>query len=338
MEILICATNLAVPACVSMAKERTGQNIMLITDQPNIDQFFRFIDLPNVKIIRQESDYSSLDILGVLKAKRRIRNLLMSEKVEKVHYFHQAFGGFLNWIISYCHDEYKAKVEFHRVLRNLQYPKANLSLRLLGMLVKQRLFFGHAPSVQSNGKGMLFPKISEKFAKDNEVKEVIYTPNKSLLMNTTLTLQKKLGIEIDDNVVVLLTGSSVASGIVEEHEYSQKINELISAIGGDRIICKCHPRYNDENEAERRLAHIPSFVPMEFLIHCFHYYIGTHSTILKFAAENGSIAISLMEYITPTDQSQRDRFHDYFKGTDVLFPQTLQEIINILNSKNNKDD
>lgn len=328
MELLLCNTNLAVTTVVCQLFKQPDRRFVVFTDVKSIYTFLSLVALPNMELHFMESNYGLLSIQKMLNMRKKIKTLVEKKEITKVYCYHQAFGGFYNWIISFCHKQ-GCRVMYYRLLDNLVLPTAK-DLNAMKLRIAYKLLYSTDIIVLDRGNSCILPKLSPRFYRKNDIKEDRYIVDEKIIEKVSQIVLDKLGIALNDNAVLLLTGSVLDTGQVTKAEYSQKIKELIDAIGASHIVAKCHPRFNDETEDEKRLVHIPSYIPMEFLLSYFKVYIGYNSTILKMAAYKGNTAISLVSYMVPVNIERRDNWYIYFGKSNIVYPKNITEILNAI--------
>lgn len=175
------------------------------------------------------------------------------------------------------------------------------------------------------------PSLSKKFFDKNKIHNIE--------CNSDLTIIAKYisnKFIIDKDKILLLTGSVVASHLIDEEIYTQYINNIISAIGDKKIISKCHPRFNDLFGKECDLQQIPSFIPGNLIINNFEYFIGYNSTLLVEAAVSGKKAISLIDLIPPINSQTSQYMHTFLsnrlKGKGLIYyPKNIEELLSYIN-------
>lgn len=328
MELLLCNTNLAVTTVVCQLVKQPDKKFIVFTDVKNIYAFLSLIAPSNMELHFIESNYGLLSLWGLLKKREEIKTLVVKKGVNNVYCYHQAFGGFYNWIISYCHKQ-GCKITYYRLLDNLVLPPAK-GLRAFKLKMIYRLIYSTDIVVLERGNSYILPKLSLTFYRENEINEERYLVDEEVIEKVSQKVLSNLGLTINEHAILLLTGSVLDTGQVSIQEYSQKIKDLIQNVGSNRIVAKCHPRFNDETCDEKKLAHIPSYIPMEFLLGHFKVYIGYNSTILKIAADKGLTAISLVSYMEPIDEERRDKWYIYFGKSNIIYPKTVFEILNVI--------
>lgn len=325
-ELLILSSNLAVRTVVTQVKMHPTTNYVILTDQLNIKKFLDFLDIPNSHIFLMKSSFKLQDIWGIYKQKRELKKFLDFDFV-KLHFYHQAYGDLFNWIIPYCHKK-GVKIEHHRVMPAMHYPWLKMKWKDV-LLTFQYRFFYKTDMKLMNEAGLHSPYILPEFYRKNDVKEIELDIDEDVIKKCSLLIMEKLNVSNKADVV-LLTGSVLSYKRVAEEEYNDKIKQIIMAVGKDRLVAKCHPRFDDESEVERTLTHIPSFIPMGFLLDFFTYFVGYTSTVLREAYLNGKTAVSLLEYLPAMDNDYKNYWYSYFQNINMLYPQTVGEIKEIL--------
>lgn len=328
MELLLCNTNLAVTTVVCQLVKHPDKQFMVLTDVKNIFTFLSLIAPSNMELHFIKSDYSLLSLWELLKKRREIKALVAKSEIDNVYCYHQAFGGFYNWIITYCHKR-GCKITYYRLLENLTLPHAK-GLNAFKLRMIYSFLYSTDIVALDRGNSYMLPKLSSTFYQKNKINEERYLVDEKIIEKVAQIILCKLGLTINGHVVLLLTGSVLDTEQVTMTEYSQKIKKLIEHIGSNRIIAKCHPRFTDETEEEKKLAHIPFYIPMEFLLDYFKIFIGYNSTILKIAADKGHTAISLISYMKPVDGKRRDNWYIYFGKSNIVYPKTITEILNAI--------
>lgn len=327
MKLLLFNTNLAARSVLSYAE--SGEKLIVLTDQKGIYELMSLLDYQNVQLHFISAGYSLSQPSRLFKAKSSIRLLFNENKIDEVVFYHQAFGGFYNWIIWYAHQKH-IPILYQRCVKPLETGQPDHSLRAIKHYLTYKLCYHTDVAMYTNGTKGTTPRLTDKFRKDNGVFEQWVFWKDENVKTSGKRVAEKLSLPPIKGKVLLLSGSVVATGAVESSVYENKMKELITAIGADEIICKCHPRFSDETEEEKVLPHIPAYIPMELLLQQFKVVIGYGSSVLLNAADNGQIAISLVDYLPEKSALRKDVFYDYFKGSKVIFIRSSQELLNII--------
>ena len=316
MELILCNNNLSVAYVVSLLYSNKNEKYILLTDQPNIEKFFLLLSVENINLQFLASSYEYWDI-RLFKAKKFVKTLFSQNDIHKVRMYHQAFGGLYNWIAYYANKK-GVCVEYNRIVKDQKYPKAHFTFNVLNLKLQYLFLFNTSINVLDRGNKTFMPKLSKKFFNKNNVHEIKLEVNNDIIQSISQQIACKLGLENNSNTVVLLTGSVISTKQVDISEYVIKTESLINYIGSENIVCKCHPRFDDEIEAEKKLQHIPSYIPMEFLLPYFNIFVGYNSTVLLQAVKNGKIAISLLDYYNPISVERRNQWYSYFSDGKIV--------------------
>jgi len=329
MKILLFNTNLAAKYVLSEIER--GDNIIILTDQKSIKMLIERLNYKNVELHYMQSDgFSLFNLIQLYKARKKIRALFEQNNIEELVYFHQAFGGFFNWIITYAHG-LGIRISYQRVMRQLNsLPFKGISAWKCKL--KYKLFFSTDVNPIASGTHYPTPSLSQKFIRKNNIIE----RNGKIDNNAILSVEKKLfniiNLPIKGHVILLLTGSVLSTGQVEYIEYKEKMTALIQSLGTTRIICKCHPRFTDEIQIEKSLPHIPSYIPMELLENFFSIYIGYGSSVLIDVARQNKLSISLIDYFECTSPARHRILHQYFAHENVKFAKNIKDISLTINN------
>ncbi|WP_302561859.1 hypothetical protein [Phocaeicola coprocola] len=322
MKLILFNTNLAIKTVLSQIA--TKENYIIFTDLENIEKFFNYIHFNNIHIFKIKSKYGWKDLRALLQAKLWIKSFFKQNHIEQITYYHQAYGDFYNWIITYAHH-LNIEIKYYRVLKNINYPKLH-SLLGYSTWLKYKLLFNTDVIIQNRGNQTIFPKLSQSFLTRNNIEEYTFKEDIQAIKETSEKLRKQLSLNITPNSIILLTGSIIATNQVEINEYTNKTRNLIKKLGKENIICKCHPRFQDEIKDEKELQHIPNFIPMELLLDFFPTYIGYNSTILISAAQINKTAISLIDYYTPISIERKNKWYNYFSNANIKYIKDIQEL------------
>lgn len=328
MKVLLFNTNLAARSVLSQLA--SGEKTVILTDQENIIKLIKLLNYDNIELLFFHSNYSLFNLPSLFKAKRRIIKLFKTHRIDEVVYYHQAYGGFYNWILVYAHS-IDVKNSYHRVIKQVGGEKVN-SLRSIINKWKYKLLYKTDVEIVKTGGSGLTPRLTDKFKERNGVNEKWATWDDKVIYLVSEEIAKSLQISTFDNKILLLTGSVIAAKQVDEMEYRIKMQELIESVGRDNIVCKCHPRFNDEIKAEMSLPHIPSYVPMELLMGKFKIVVGYGSSVLLDAAKKGLLSVSLVDYFQSTPPIRKTVLHDYFEGSKVVFINNIEELTTNINN------
>ncbi len=321
MKILLFNTNPATRFVLSQLEK--GEKTLVLTDQENIRKLMEVLNYDHVILHYLRSDYF-FDLLQLYKARNTVKRLFEENEIDELVYYHQAFGSFFNWIITYAHRK-NVRIVYQRVIRQLEAPPYK-GLKAWKCKLANKILYSTDVNPIDTGAHRPIPSLSRNFIQKNAIVEEKGIINSHAISEVGRKLFATINISVTDKTVLLLTGSIISTGQVEEMEYKEKIKMLIESIGPSNIVCKCHPRFTDEVELEKSLPHIPSYIPMELLTSFFSIYIGFGSSVLIDAARNGKLAIALTDYFQSVNPNRRVALHEYFVGDSVKFVKNIQEL------------
>ena len=328
MKILLYNTNLATQSVITQLKK--NEKFVVITDQKNIVELLELLNFDNVEVLYVRSGFTILELPDLIKSKKIIKELFINNSFSDLIFYHQAFGGFYNWIIAYAHKN-NVIISYHRVVKKID--GANVySISALKCKLSYALLYQTEVKIVRIGGGGFSPKLTDRFFKKNHVKEKWAVYDDNIVSSVGRLIMSKLNIPICENKVLLLTGSVVSTNRVNIEDYCKKMEILIDTIGRDNIVCKCHPRFDDEIEVEKKLPHLPSFVPMELLGDLFSVYIGFASSVLINVAKQGKKSVSLINYLDIDDEVLRNTLSNYLADSGVIFIEKIYELKKILSN------
>ena len=328
MELFLCANNISVKYVLCRIKDISPEKSIVFTDQYNIFQFFDYLKIDNTQVFFIQSSVKWYGLLDLHRLKKKVRQILSKElDLNHVHMYHQAFGGFYNWIINYCHKLH-VPITYHRRVAPLQMPIAKASLSSIKAKIIYKLYYSTSIETLDNGRSIT-PKLAPSFFHNNSIKVAIATEDKETTIVYAREILKKTGIDIDKNSLLLLTGCVVDSNLICVEEYKKKMALLLNKIKDRQIVCKCHPRFSDEIEEEKELPHIPSFIPINILLSFFSVVIGYSSYALVEATQANVRSISLIDFFIPSSTEKRDNYRSYL-GESVIYPKDVSEILDII--------
>tara|TARA_R110002049_G_scaffold2365_2_gene17256 strand:- start:13365 stop:14387 length:1023 start_codon:yes stop_codon:yes gene_type:complete len=333
MKLIFCISNLFIPATLTLIKEAGDKHVLVYTDQKGILEFFESIHLKNVTIYYRQEIYlrkSLKSIVGYFKVRNKILKELQSYSFSELYFFHNIFGMIENWLMKALSS--KMKIYQIPIFNELQFDKKYTIKSLKGVL---RALVIDKVKVEPlwNGHRFIY-RASDSFFKSIKAKIIKLSIDdafiKEIIQDT---------FRFGDSKMVLLTGSVIELKQVSEDEYIKKINVLIEKIGRKHISAKPHPRLNNRYGFENDLNLIPSFIPANVLFSKFKIFIGYSSSVLSEVADNGGIAISLLDYFKPVSNQYRNTYKNYLndnleKGI-IHYPTNIDSVISIL--RNNSE-
>lgn len=329
MDLIICLSNLFVPHTLTLIKN-SNKKILIYTDQKGMYKFFTELSLPNVDVYLREDFRIKRDIVSVYRfiAKRReLFKWIIRKNPEGVYFFHNTFGSIDNYFIKKLSNKVNV---FHMPVFN-EFP-FDIIYNIESIIGVLKGYFIHGILTKPLWTGDRFIyKLPKKFFIKNRIK-ILKSNIDEDYINTLIS--KKF--DFAKKEIVLLTGSIIELSPIDKKEYITKVNDIINALGKDRIIAKPHPLYPDRFGLEKELEVIPYYVPANLLYSLFNTFIGYESSVLSEAANYNLKAISTIDYIESNSKLHKKNYKNYLisnsKSGNILFPKTVEEIQIILNN------
>lgn len=327
--LLICNSNMFVPVTMTEVLSHPENQYIVISDTDNIQQFFQFLSMQNVKYYHYGFNPQQEGRFSFIKKKKDLLKYVSQFNICKVVFFHAEFGGMANWLLEKLSK--RIPIQYCKLYDSIPAPKAPLSSKSLKLKISERLYWGQKMDILE-GVSTLFPSLPESFFRKVRA-QINKMPVDNLLISSFLS--NKLREFNIKGKYVLLTGTTVHDGWYSEEIYTSFINELIEVLGQENVVSKCHPRYHELFGKECNLTQIPSYIPGNVLIDSFDYYIGLDSTLLVEAARAGKIAISYIDWLHPDEQKCKV-LHAFFENRlqgkgKIFFPTSMEEFKKILN-------
>lgn len=322
---IICNSNLFVPYVLTEILTHKEEHYLILTDIDNIECFFNEVCPDNAEMLR----YYQPEGKKILKSRRKLIESTDKYNIHKIIFFHAEFGGIINWFILKKSKD--TVICYCKVFNRQPFPKAH-GLKAIKSWLFNRFFNGTSMDILVNNS-RLFPSLPDSFF----VK--VRAENYEIIIDNGIInsfISSKLNILNSGAKVLLLTGSSVAVGYIEEKEYTSKTDALIEAIGKENIITKCHPRFTDVFGKEKEMVKVPSYIPGNLIVNYFDVCIGNHSTMLVEAAIAGKLAISLLDYYNQDSKQKlglKAFFEDRLQGrARIYYPTSITEVLSLISS------
>lgn len=304
MHLIFCLSNLFVPHTLTLIKERK-EKVMVYTDQEGIYKYFNELNLTNVEVFYRKDLKIGKNIKSakrIINKRKEILAWLVQHSIEKTYFFHNTYGSIENWLIKKMAK--KSQLYHIPVFNELPF-QVNYNVRSILGILKNYFIHGILTEPLWEGKDFRY-KLPESFFIKYHI-EKIELEIDDVFINEVIT--KKFNLI--NKKIVLLTGSVVETGQVEESEYVKKINNLINFVGKEKIIAKPHPRFPNRYGLEKELDLIPHYIPANVLYSIFSTFVGYSTTTLSEAAERGLVAISTLDYFDSTNVEKTKHYKEY---------------------------
>lgn len=304
MDVIFCLSNLFVPHTLTLVKG-SDRKVLVYTDQEGMYKFFTGLGLKNVEIFYRKDlkirrDLSSA--IRIVTKRNEILKWLLEKNPQRIYFFHNTFGDLENWLIKKLSK--KSQLVHIPVFNELPF-QVNYNVRSILGILKNYFVHGILTEPLWEGKDFRY-KLPESFFIKYHI-EKIELEIDDVFINEVIT--KKFNLI--NKKIVLLTGSVVETGQVEESEYVKKINNLINFVGKEKIIAKPHPRFPNRYGLEKELDLIPYYIPANVLYSIFSTFIGYSTTTLSEAAERGLVATSTLDYFDSTNEEKTKHYKEY---------------------------
>lgn len=314
---IICNTNMAVPSVLSLVMENPAVRFVILSDTQNIITFLNSIQLNNCNIIK----YNNYSRFFSYAPKKELIKAMRAYNVKQVYFFHFDYGSLANWYLKKISR--KSRVYFCYLYDRKPYKKLFFKecykLKLLEFLHYGIWMDYHDEKIPS-APPSFYRKINAETIKIDVKQDCIKSAVERLLPIS------------NKGKVVLLAGSILSRNVVDKDEYSNKINELIGLIGVDKVVVKCHPRFDDMSQEEKGLEQISSFIPGNLLVYYYDIFIGYDSLLLVEAAHAGKKAISLINVFDGKDVILKNNSIRYLEERlegrgEIGYPNSVSEAI-----------
>ena len=290
MHILICNSNMFIPIVLTTILNNSEQRYLIYVDIPDIYTFLGKLNLPNNCMLLKYPH--NINWKNANKAKQFIWNQLVHIDIKSITFYHTEYGELATWLISkYSRN---TTIYFQSPFPSFCFKK-KISLKALKLFLVYKIVY-NTDIVPMNYGNDILPSISPRFFKKNNV------INKNAVIDDELVynyVSEKLNLNNNNRSILLVTGSNIAAGFCDETDYGKIINSILSALGKDKFMIKCHPRFDDLLSIEKMLPAIPKYVPGNLILPLFDCYIGLCSTLLSEAANVGKCSICLL-YTSPS--------------------------------------
>lgn len=325
MHLLICNSNMFIPIVLTTVLNNSDQRYLIYVDIPSIYMFFDKLNLPENCNLLKYPHY--INWKNANKAKQFIWNQLEHIDIKSITFYHTAYGELATWLISkYSRN---TTIYFQSPFPSFCFKK-RISLKALKLFLVYKIIYNTDIIPMDSGNNTL-PSISPKFFKKNNV------INKNAMVDNDLVcnyVNEKLNLNNNNSSILLVTGSNITAGFCDETDYGKIINSILSALGKDKFMVKCHPRFDDLLSIEKMLPAIPKYIPGNVILPLFDCYIGLCSALLIEAANVGKCSISILNLLN-IDFKLKSVLKDSLEvrlksGSTIYYPNSISELNDIV--------
>ena len=314
-----------IPIVLTTILNNSEQRYLIYVDIPDIYTFLGKLNLPNNCMLLKYPH--NINRKNANKAKQFIWNQLVHIDIKSITFYHTEYGELATWLISkYSRN---TTIYFQSPFPSFCFKK-KISLKALKLFLVYKIVY-NTDIVPMNYGNDILPSISPRFFKKNNV------INKNAVIDDELVynyVSEKLNLNNNNRSILLVTGSNIAAGFCDETDYGKIINSILSALGKDKFMIKCHPRFDDLLSIEKMLPAIPKYVPGNLILPLFDCYIGLCSTLLSEAANVGKCSISILNLLN-IDFKLKSVLKDSIEiklksGSTIYYPNSISELNDIV--------
>lgn len=314
-----------IPIVLTTILNNSEQRYLIYVDIPDIYTFLGKLNLPNNCMLLKYPH--NINWKNANKAKQFIWNQLVHIDIKSITFYHTEYGELATWLISkYSRN---TTIYFQSPFPSFCFKK-KISLKALKLFLVYKIVY-NTDIVPMNYGNDILPSISPRFFKKNNV------INKNAVIDDELVynyVSEKLNLNNNNRSILLVTGSNIAAGFCDETDYGKIINSILSALGKDKFMIKCHPRFDYLLSIEKMLPAIPKYVPGNLILPLFDCYIGLCSTLLSEAANVGKCSISILNLLN-IDFKLKSVLKDSIEiklksGSTIYYPNSISELNDIV--------
>ena len=333
--VIIVLSYLALPTVSALIEQRIGQCIVVTPLRP-LAKFLRRL-YPDVTVQQfDRNPHVKNSPLGILLKVHRVRqqmsqvwSQLRQTSDAEVYLLNSTFCEFEAWLFKKLGTRNRLYFE---AAEHMPHLPVDWSPKALTGRLWRRLVYG-IDFVPLAGVGLTYYSIGDKFRSATGALR-FQVPDRPDLSSRIAAAYP----EVENGAVLLLCGMT-AGKLVEEGHYATHVSEVIAlahAIFGEhRVRAKSHPRFPDYVSAEANLPAIPPEVPANLIFGRFAVVIGYSSAALAEAANEGTVAVSLLRLMSPISEEVRDSHVTYLENLSsglIHYPESLQQLEQLLKS------
>ena len=335
IKILFCISYLNIPIVITIA-EQSATSFLIATSNEHVYRFFatfypqeHLLYFEKAKSIIAKNPYIFIsNAIFNQRLKRRLKTLFRPYANCDVYFFLYAFAESAAYAVKHLA---RRNHIFH--IPSTKGDSTTLrSFKLYSLLniLAKKIVFGLDVYAVNISKKEIFPYSGDYFRSLDCIKsDMVPDPN-------ILREFQKNHLNIANKKILILAGMLPESGIVGEIHYSRVMDKLIQALPTGQVAIKLHPRANQKYSAENNLPELPKDWPANLLIYAFPVIIGYHSASIYEAANNGCVAISLLDLIDPKKPTLKNFYKSYLikhlvTENTIHFPRTIEALLEEIN-------
>lgn len=323
MTLIVCCSHLYVPTMLSLL-ENNG-NCCIYTDKIDIKEMISFLKIKS-DVFFDKDAMTAFHRLGLIKQRKKLMKVWVSHKnITQIYFFHEGYCEAANWLMLQLAKSSDIKFHYVPIARSYFLDKINKAKGLSSKLKSLYccVVWGYMPIFPQEDKNCSVMQQSfynKLHIKKEETIEIDSSVGESILPE-----------EFDKNGIVLLENPNL-SDLQSEKNYSFFLAKALGPVASDYpVYFKNHPGKTKKVGLENDIAEIPSFISGNMLTRRFRAFVGVNSALLCEAANDGTLSICLA-YLVDMDESVRKEIVRYHRllSDKVIFPQSIEELINIL--------
>lgn len=330
MILILCLSNLHVPISLSLINKHRNEEILLYTDQQNIYNSFKQLDIENVQIcLRRDVDRtgSKFDIIKryltlYRKQKKSMLNDVNGCRFTTAYFFHNCFGSPELWLLQQVKAD---KIYFSPTIKMKGEPCNSIKARM--STIFDKIFWNVERDAIRYGN--IRYKVGKKFLSRNNIE--IISHDISIPEEYTRKLVENLDIK---QKTILLIEDIFSTKNIEQGKYFETIKDVIEALGKENVILKHHPRatWKLKDYIKTEFYEMPAYIPVNIVIDKFDTVIGNYSSTIFEVIEKDKRGISLL-YLFKEHYISQEMFNahiNYLRDNDknggLLFPTSISEL------------
>lgn len=336
MKIIFCISYLNIPITLTIA-ERCKTPFLIATCNEKIYQLFatfypkeRLIYFENAKPEVVKNPYKIITNAAFnQRLKRKLEVQFRSYDNCDVYFFLYAFGESAAYVVKYLAQ--RNRIFYIPAVKGDTAPLSSISLYSLVKIIAKKIAFGLDVYAINDSGRYSFP-YSERYFRSLKCASL------DMVVDYGITQKfQQQHLNIGNKKILILAGTIVETGMVEEAHYSHMIDKLIQALPTGQVAIKLHPRASQKYSAENTLPELTKEWPANLLIHVFPVIIGYHSASIYEAANAGRVAISLLDLIDPVNPIKKAHTKAYLNNhltakNPIHFPRTIDALLETINN------
>lgn len=327
--VIICCSHLYVPTALTFILSHPDITHYIYTNNHSIKLLFEGSLLVD-SVLEEPQGLDSFNLFKVHKLKRWIKQQFTEIKPDTILFFHDGYCMPINWYMKNQKDNVQINY-CPTYVDNIKRAHINSFIQICSIL-KDKVLWGinTIPIIGLNKT--ITPYLDPSFFSLIGANILKIPVDKQLIKNNINLICPTIS-GINNDAIVFLQCEIVGYSISEE-VYINYINRIISSLDTSKCLFKAKPGRTKCYGSENALIKIPDYISASLILNNFKVVIGTSSTVLAQSANEGVLAISLMELIPTQDEKEKKYVIDYLKNLSsyIKFPKTFEELNELINN------